>query len=208
MDHQGLWRALDRLAASRGMTISALAQHAGLDPTVFNKSKRVAADGRLRWPGTESLSKVMAAVDCSTAEFFNLMEGENHIIRGADIPCLTTGRVGPSDFDRHGCPRGDGWRMTGFPDLPDSVLYGLELDDDDYAPVFRPGAIVVIAPRLSIRKGDRVAVSHRDGHVGFHELSMQTAHRIALRGLGARGGDVDYAAVDILWMSRIVWSSQ
>ena len=65
LTHEQIWSALDRLAARAGLSPSALARNAGLDPTTFNKSKRGGANGKLRWPSTESLSKVLAATGAS-----------------------------------------------------------------------------------------------------------------------------------------------
>ncbi|MFN3627267.1 MAG: helix-turn-helix transcriptional regulator, partial [Parvibaculum sp.] len=48
LSHGRIWAAIDALAARHGMTASALARAAGLDPTTFNKSKRVTAEGRPR----------------------------------------------------------------------------------------------------------------------------------------------------------------
>ena len=48
-------------AERHGLTPSGLARRAGLDPTSFNKSKRLSAGGRLRWPSTESVAKVLDA---------------------------------------------------------------------------------------------------------------------------------------------------
>src|SRR3546814_15377837 len=59
--HADIWKAIDRLAAKHGLSASGLARRAGLDPTTFNKSKRVGPDGRLRWPSTESVSKILEA---------------------------------------------------------------------------------------------------------------------------------------------------
>ena len=56
LTHDQVWTALDRLADRAGMSASGLAKKAGLDPTTFNKSKRVTADGRERWPSTESIA--------------------------------------------------------------------------------------------------------------------------------------------------------
>lgn len=50
LTHEQVWTALDRLAARAGLSASGLARRAGLDPTTFNKSKRVTPDGRERWP--------------------------------------------------------------------------------------------------------------------------------------------------------------
>ena len=46
LTHGQVWAALDRLAERAGLSPSGLARRAGLDPTTFNKSKRVTADGR------------------------------------------------------------------------------------------------------------------------------------------------------------------
>ena len=64
LTHSQIWNALDRLAAHSGLTPSGLAKKAGLDPTTFNKSKRITGDGRERWPSTESVAK--ASADGST----------------------------------------------------------------------------------------------------------------------------------------------
>src|SRR5690606_18980330 len=56
LTHSRIWTAIDSLAQSNGLSASGLAKRAGLDPTTFNKSKRVAPDGRPRWPSTESLA--------------------------------------------------------------------------------------------------------------------------------------------------------
>ena len=54
---------------------------AGLDPTTFNKSKRGTANGKLRWPSTESLAKVLAATGASFEEFAALTSGDRAIRR-------------------------------------------------------------------------------------------------------------------------------
>ena len=69
MRHADIWQAIDRLAADHGLSPSGLARRAGLDPTTFNKSKRLARDGRPRWPSTESLSKILESVGTAPATF-------------------------------------------------------------------------------------------------------------------------------------------
>ena len=56
-NHGEIWIAIDRLANVMGYSTSGLAKKAGLDPTAFNKSKRMSPEGKPRWPSTESLSK-------------------------------------------------------------------------------------------------------------------------------------------------------
>ena len=71
--HEEIWNGIDKLAEEHGYSPSGLAKKAGLDPTSFNKSKRVSPDGKPRWPSTESLSKVLAATDSTMMEFFALI---------------------------------------------------------------------------------------------------------------------------------------
>src|SRR5947209_19536281 len=87
LTHGQVWAALDRLAARAGLSASGLARRAGLDPTTFNKSKRVTSDGRERWPSTESLAKALAATNASVDSFVQLI-GDS--ARGApSVPLLS-----------------------------------------------------------------------------------------------------------------------
>ena len=68
------WAAIDEIAAECGLTASGLARTAGLDPTTFNKSKRVTKDGHERWPGNASVARVLSATGTSFIEFAALVE--------------------------------------------------------------------------------------------------------------------------------------
>jgi len=68
--HDEIWQAIDRLAQRHGYSASGLARQAGLDPTTFNKSKRISADGKPRWPSTESLSKILTVTGEDVTTFF------------------------------------------------------------------------------------------------------------------------------------------
>src|SRR2546427_608390 len=48
LTHNQIWTALDRLAVRSKLSPSGLAKRSGLDPTTFNKSKRITPDGRAR----------------------------------------------------------------------------------------------------------------------------------------------------------------
>src|SRR5947208_14275638 len=77
LTHSQVWTALDRLAERAGMSPSGLAKRSGLDPTTFNNSKRITADGRERWPSTESVSKALAATHPSIDTLVQLIgDGE------------------------------------------------------------------------------------------------------------------------------------
>jgi phage repressor protein C with HTH and peptisase S24 domain len=76
LSHDKIWAAIDRLAESHQLTTSGLARRAGLDPTSFNKSKRTGPDGRMRWPSTESISKVLEATGTGIDQFMGLIQPE------------------------------------------------------------------------------------------------------------------------------------
>jgi phage repressor protein C with HTH and peptisase S24 domain len=72
--HENIWEAIDRLAATQGHSTSGLAKLAGLDPTSFNKSKRQSAEGKPRWPSTESLAKILTVTNLQITEFITYIE--------------------------------------------------------------------------------------------------------------------------------------
>jgi phage repressor protein C with HTH and peptisase S24 domain len=73
LTHGQIWTALDRLAERAGLSASGLAKKSGLDPTTFNKSKRITPDGRERWPSTESIAKALEATNRSIDSFVQLI---------------------------------------------------------------------------------------------------------------------------------------
>lgn len=46
MTHKHIWAAIDKIALKMGMTCSGLARACGMDPTAFNKSKRISKYGK------------------------------------------------------------------------------------------------------------------------------------------------------------------
>ena len=117
MKHDDIWRAIDALAQEHGLSASGLAKKAGLDPTTFNKSKRRTVDGHERWPGTESVSKVLAATGASLESFTALVSGTRALTPGAvqrmvhrRIPLIGFAQAGGDGyFDDGGYPVGGGW---------------------------------------------------------------------------------------------------
>ena len=67
--HAKVWRAIDRTAKAHGLSASGLARAADLDPTSFNKSKRVSPSHKPRWPSVETVAKVLNCVGDSVEDF-------------------------------------------------------------------------------------------------------------------------------------------
>src|SRR2546429_8826329 len=119
LTHSQVWSALDRLAERAGMSPSGLAKRSGLDPTTFNKSKRITADGRERWPSTESVSKALAATNSSIDTFVQLI-GDG--ARGVQsVPLLGLAPAGSGGhFDESGFSAGRGWGEAALPHASDA----------------------------------------------------------------------------------------
>ncbi len=209
LKHGDIWRAIDRLADKYGMSPSGLARRAGLDPTTFNPSKRVAAGGKQRWPSTESVAKVLEATGANIGEFVGLM-GENGTRAAVRrVPVLGYAKAGADGyFDDSGFPTGQGWDEVLFPDMGERRVYALEITGDSMEPVYRDGDRIIVCPEDSIRRGDRVVVRTRGGEVMAKEVSVLTENRVELLSLNPAHAPRSLTPGDIAWMARIIWASQ
>lgn len=93
LTHENIWLAIDRLAKAHGYSPSGLAKQAGLDPTSFNKSKRLSPDGKPRWPSTESLSKVLAVTNATMSEFIGLIDSDPQQVLDRDSIAKKTAQI-------------------------------------------------------------------------------------------------------------------
>ncbi|QQP88589.1 helix-turn-helix transcriptional regulator [Skermanella mucosa] len=209
LKHADIWQAIDRLAAQNGLSASGLARRAGLDPTTFNKSKRTTTEGKLRWPSTESISKVLEATASSFSDFVSLVDNEQ--ITGATqrIPVIGYAQAGAQGFfDDAGYPVGSGWDELQFPHVGDPQAYALEITGDSMEPVYRDGDIIIVSPSASLRRGDRVVVKTTGGEVMAKQLLRSTANRIELQSINPAHPLRTLSPTEITWMARIVWASQ
>ena len=207
LSHDQIWVALDRLAARAGLSPSGLAKRAGLDPTTFNKSKRVTSDGRERWPSTESIAKALAAAESSMETFVRLIgDGAGD---GRSVPLLGFALAGASGaFDESGFPSGKGWTEVALPTAEDSHTFALEISGEALAPAYRDGDVILVSPGTPVRKGDRVVVKTKAGEVTVAMLKRRTAKALELQPLGATQAERTMAVSEVAWMARIVWASQ
>lgn len=207
LTHDQIWVALDRLAARAGLSPSGLAKRAGLDPTTFNKSKRVTADGRERWPSTESIAKALTATDASLDTFASLIGDEAGEARS--VPLLGLAQAGASGaFDEAGLPSGKGWTELGLPSAEDGRVFALEISGDAFAPVYRDGGIILVSASAPIRKGDRVVAKTKAGDMIVATLKRRSAKALELLPLDATQTERTIAAGEVAWIARIVWASQ
>ncbi|MEI9995369.1 MAG: helix-turn-helix transcriptional regulator [Rhizomicrobium sp.] len=208
LTHTQIWHAIDALAARHGLSASGLAKLAGLDPTTFNKSKRGGANGKLRWPSTESVSKVLAATGATLDEFVALI-GTSRRSFSRSVPLIGLAQAGSQGFfDDAGFPVGAGWDEIPFPEVADEHAYALEITGESMMPVYRDGDRVLVSPAAQVRRGDRVVVRTHGGEVMAKQLARQTAQRIELKSFNPAFEDRSFALSEIAFMHRIIWASQ
>lgn len=210
LTHEQIWRGVDRLALRNGLSPSGLAKRAGLDPTTFNKSKRVTQDGKQRWPGTESLSKILDATQTSMADFVALIDDSGTTpARTGDMKLrsIRLSKIGDDTFDRSGFPLHGDWEDAEFPSIEDARAYVVEIDQAADENFFRSGSLCVVSPSSSVRRHDRVLIKRKDGGILFGILKRKSGQNMTIVGSGP-DGELSLNSKDVAWMARILWISQ
>lgn len=221
--HTDIWRAIDRLALTFGYSASGLAKKAGLDPTTFNKSKRFSADGKPRWPSTESIAKILAVTGATMSEFISLTGDKESACASAPsqdsgtIPLLGYAQAGRAGyFDDAGYPAGEGWDHISLPHIGHSNqsenehehCYALKVSGESMQPLYRAGDILIVSPAASLRRGDRVIVKTTGGEIMAKELLSDQNEQFVLRSFHPDHDDIALPRTAIAWIARIVWVSQ
>jgi phage repressor protein C with HTH and peptisase S24 domain len=210
LSHGSVWAAIDRLADARGLSVSALAKAAGLDPTAFNKSKRLGPDGRPRWPSTESLAKIFDAANADVREFFGFGDATaspNPTARA--VPLIGLAQAGSGGFfGDNGLPQGEAWDAVTFPADETKEIFAIEVQGTSMLPLYRDGDTLIVEPGAEVRKGDRVVVKTKDGEVLAKLLARKTAKQVELLSLNPEHPNRQFDMVDVEWIARIIWASQ
>ncbi|MEP9396811.1 helix-turn-helix transcriptional regulator [Mesorhizobium sp. KR2-14] len=215
LSHERVWAAIDALAARHSLSASGLAKRAGLDSTAFNKSKRASADGRPRWPSTESLAKIIEATNSTLDEFLGLVEGQRaEKGRSAPehtsaVPLIGFAQAGAGGFfDDAGFPAGQGWDLIELPTRTTENSFALQVQGDSMLPLYRNGDVLIVEPGATVRKGDRVVVKTRSGEVMAKVLARRTSGEIELLSINPEHPNRNFSLGEVEWLARIVWASQ
>ncbi|MFE1598480.1 S24 family peptidase [Methylobacterium sp. ID0610] len=205
LSHERIWLAIDHLAQRHGLTPSGLARRAGLDATSFNRSKRVAPDGRKRWPSTESLAKILRATGASLDEFLQLIE-PRAIAPAPVLPLIgstalaTSRQVGPD-----GLPALKGWEELDFPDLGTQKCFAIEVEGDGLMPLYHDGSVLVVCAAAPVRRGDRTLACLSDGTLLAGDLRRRTARAAEFAAIAPGEPERMLPAALIAWMARVMW---
>ncbi|MEG6508572.1 helix-turn-helix transcriptional regulator [Methyloligella sp. 2.7D] len=202
LTHSKVWSAIDALAARYGLSVSGLAKRAGLDATAFNRSKRITAEGRPRWPTTESLAKVLEATGADLGDLVALLRQEASAQDA--IPLIELAQAGSGGFGE----TGSAWEHVAPPALQDENAYALEVTGDSMAPLYRAGDVLLVSPRMAVAEGDRVVLKTKDGEVMAKILVKRGPKTVELAALNPEQPNLVFPTKRIEWMHRILWVSQ
>lgn len=210
--HDKIWRAIEKLAEINGYSASGLARRAGLDPTTFNKSKRTSPDGKLRWPSTESVSRILEATGSELPAFVALMEERDspEYPESPSLPLLRLDRAARGEcFGADGAPVGAEWKQAEIfrkNDTGGRPVHMIEISGRAFDPLYRDGDRLILSPSAPLRRGDRAVIGTADKKIIIGEVTRRTATRLAL---DLPSGDAQtFSTPEIAWTARILWTGR
>ena len=213
--HDWIWQAIDSLASRQGLTPSALAKLAGLDPTTFNMSKRFSPEGRPRWPSTESIAKVLEATGTPLDDFASLDVGSNSassIMAGAELSGVpVVGEV--RDAAVGGLGDGKLIQLSAARSARNAAAraaarFAVSIADNSLEPAYSQGNTLIVSIAEAARSGDRVLVQPLQGQAVPGLLLRSTRSRIELAAFRPGHDPLEIARSDVNWIGRIIWARQ
>lgn len=172
LTHAQIWDAIDSLARKNGLSVSGLAKLAGLDPTTFNKSKRLVANGRERWPSTESLSKILEATDTDITSFVTLIQGDDDNIEPAPVVVDIGIPVSSASkhFDASGFVKGKNGKRLQYQGQVANGGFWLRCTIE-LAPYFATADYYfLVQPSASLKRGDIAFFADKKDQLGFAKI--------------------------------------
>lgn len=206
-----IWRGIDNLAAQKGLSPSALAQKAGLDPTSFNKSKREGPDGRKRWLSMETLNKVLAATNTSFLDFMMLAGDKiTQSTLSSGLPLINfSDNQKENLFNENAMINKEQIvEKIDFPCFFKPGMWALEMTTDAYDPIYPNGALLLIDPQTEIRRHDRIVVQLEKGPMFLGEFLGKTNEILDLKTLTTERTLLSLTKEQIAFIARILWVSQ
>lgn len=199
LTHKTIWHAIDHLAEMHNLSTSGLARLAGLDPTSFNKSKRVAVNGKLRWPSTESIAKILVVTKTSMNEFIIPIEDNN--APSNHYPHFVQNETGLNRDTIHS--------LETLPILEhnDKIHLAFEVTQDFPAMNILSGTLALLDMGSALRRNDLIMIQYDKGtkkDYGVGRLTIETSDDYQLL-IGDKKQIIHKDICD--WASRILWLS-
>ena len=206
MKYENVWDAVDKLAQKHGLSPSGLAKLAGLDATTFNKSKRIRPDGKKRWPSLDSINRLLEIFNITFEQFYALSAGAEEKENGS-IPFIKLSELNAQKFYVDFKLASQNWSKVLFPDFKES-LYAVEVDTENYLPMYRYGTLIIVSENSDIRKNDRVVIYLKNNSILLREFVRRTPSKLIVVDINHKEVEETIAIADINLINRIVWISQ
>ncbi len=206
--HADIWSAIDRLAERCQLSASGLARRAGLDPTTFNKSKRITKKGHARWPSTESIAKAIAAANVTFHTYADFVDGDG-AAKAQTVPLLGFAEDGALGFfDDGGCPIGDGCDAIPFPDAKEEGYFARKVAGRSMEPAYHDGDVLILSRLAPLGAGDRIVLCLCDGECVVKEFKAETVKTIEVKSIDAGQAVATFQLSDVKWRARVMWVRQ
>ncbi len=204
--HQEIWDAIDILAENNDLSTSGLAKKAGLDSTTFNKSKRVTAGGKLRWPSTESISKILFVTGVNFSEFVGLIDNQNvnNAIHKDNIPYFRDLKS-IEDYIRSGHAE----TAENYAVLPEKSqrVISFEITDKSLEPAYERGHLFILDLDCDYNKDDTVLICNSSKHLYVAKIIRETVETFYLKSCIC-DKTFELSKKECLWNAKILWYSQ
>ncbi|HEY1980506.1 MAG TPA: helix-turn-helix transcriptional regulator [Xanthobacteraceae bacterium] len=206
--HADIWSGIDQLAKRSELSASGLARRAGLDPTTFNKSKRITKKGHERWPSTESIAKAIDAANITFHTFADLVDGDG-AAKAQTVPLLGFAEADAQGFfDASGVPTGDGCDAIPFPDAKKEGYFARKVLGRSMEPAYHDGDVLILSRLAPLRAGDRIVLCLRGGECVVKEFNAETIKTIEVKSIDAGQAVATVQLADVKWYARVMWVRQ
>lgn len=185
LSHDTIWQAIDRLAQNHNLSPSGLARMAGLDATIFNPSKRVKANGRPRWPSTESISKILQATNTPPWLFF-LPPFEELETRS-----LATGQINANE-------------KLSVTEQMSSSLHLVQLDHSRLSPCYDQGDLLLLSMERPLATGDIITTCTINNELMIYRFQKESLTHLYLINL-ERQQPFLLQKSRLSWWAKILW---
>ena len=154
---------------------------------------------------TESLSRVLQAMNSDMPDFTSLLHSDNECPAVPRVPVSGLAQAGQAGFfDDAGYSVSAGWYTIDFPNLGDADAHALEVCGESMEPVYREGYIVIVSPNTSILPGDRVVANTARDKILTKELVKTSMSEVRLASINAVHTEIVLLRAKVVWISRRV----
>ena len=155
----------------------------------------------------DSINKIINACNISFEQFYSLIDEELQPESLNSVPYIKFSELENGINILNDEPQTDSWTRKNFP-ATTAGLYGIELDVDDYAPLYRKNSTIIAAKNAEICKGDRMVVFCKNNDILIKEFAHRTATTLVLSDIMDSRKTTEVNITDIALVSRIYWVSQ